>query len=105
MSVVKVYRDFYSWLVTALPMKDAIFLSNLMEKHLFFGNVKSTVGAQPTQEKAAEYFLDNVIGPSLNTNDDEPFNKLLLVMQDFSPQLEKIANKIMQSLDEGLPTG
>ena len=91
-------------------MKDSIFLSKLMEKHLFFGNVKPTIGAKSTRTDAAAYFLDNVIGPSLNTNDDEPFSKLLSVMQDFSPPLEKIANKIVQSLyearvDGGLPKG
>jgi len=101
MSALGVYNEFNPKLVNSLPIKDPIFSSKLVQKGMFFGNVKAKVKAQPTDADATEYFLDHVIQPPLENGDTGPFEKLLTVMEQFnSQQLKKLASTIRQSLED-----
>jgi len=101
MSALNTYYKFNPNLVNSLPMKDAMFMSKMVQKGLFVGNIKANVKAQPTDADAAEYFLDNVIERSLNNDNTELFVKLLEVMEGFSPQLRTLAGNIRKELSPG----
>jgi len=105
MSALDVYIKFNPQLVNSLPMKDALFTSRLAQKNLFAGNIKAVVKAKLTEADAAEYFLDNVIERPLKNEDSdtEPFEKLLLVMEQFDDQpLRKLARNIREKLGGGI---
>jgi len=105
MSVLDVYYEFNPKLVNMLPVKDPIFSSRLVQKGMFFGDVKAKVKAQPTDADAADYFLDHVIQPPLDNGDIGPFEKLLTVMEQFnSQQLKKLASTIRQKLEDATKT-
>jgi len=99
MPALDVYYEFNPQLINSLPMKDAKFSSQLVKKGLFSGNMKAKVKAQPTDADSAEYFLDNVIEKPLSNEDTEPFEKLLMVMEQFNNQsLKKLARNIRKKL-------
>jgi len=104
MPVLDVYYEFNPQLINSLPMKDVMFSSQLVKKGLFSGNMKAKVKAQPTDADAAEYFLDNAIEKPLSNEDSdtEPFEKLLMVMEQFNNQsLKKLASNIRKKLGGG----
>ncbi|XP_065904547.1 basement membrane-specific heparan sulfate proteoglycan core protein-like isoform X10 [Dysidea avara] len=101
MSALKIYYEFNPKLVNSLPVKDPIFCAKLLQKGMFSGNVKAKMKAQPTDADAAEYFLDHVIQPPLDSGDTGPFEKLLTVMEQFNSQpLKKLASVIRQKLED-----
>ena len=105
MSALDVYYEFNPKLINSLPVKDPIFSEKLLQNGMFSGDVKARVKSQPTDADAAEYFLDHVIQPPLDSGDTGPFEKLLTVMEQFnSQQLKKLASDIRQKLQDGTKT-
>ena len=86
----EIYHKFYPQLVAFLPMKDAIFVSCLVQ--LLPGDLKEKVKSKPTQAEAATYFLDNTIKPAIDCGHNET---LLSAMQSFdSNSLRELVQKI-----------
>jgi len=96
---LQVYKEFISKLTGLLPMKDVIFISNLAQKSLFYGDLKAQVKSKSDSAEAAEHFLSNAIELPMINGDCEPFTKLLTVMEEFdSTSLKKLAAEIRQQL-------
>ena len=74
-------------------MKDPNFIAKLIK--LFSGNLKDEVQSKPTRAEAATCFLDKVVGPAVELDDDEPFSILLSVMETFGNlPLKKLSEEI-----------
>jgi len=100
MNATEVYKNFYSQLVNTLPIKDAIFSAKLNGKGLYSGDLENEVNAKVTDAKGTTLFLNKAIKPYLNNKkDDNPFWKLLSVMDEFDSQpLKNLAKQITQEL-------
>ena len=94
-----VYTNFNVKLVQQLKMKDPIFIAKLTEQHLFFGELKAKVREQSTEAEASSLFLHEVIERSLESNDPEPFMKLLSAMDQFGGPLEKLSSEVRKCLN------
>ena len=84
-------------------MKDPTFVSNLCQ--LLPGNRKGEVDSQIAEAKAATYFLDNVIKPTVETQcgDNESFDILLSAMESYgSIPLGKLAQTIKEEIQRAL---
>ena len=93
-----VYANFNVELVQQLKMKDPIFIAMLTKQRLFFGELKAKVREQSTEAEASSLFLQEAIEPSLETNDPEPFMKLLSAMDQFGGPLEKLSAEMRKCL-------
>ena len=94
-----VYTNFNVELVQQLKMKDPIFIAMLTKQRLFFGELKAKVREQSTEAEASSLFLQEAIEPSLESNDPEPFMKLLLAMNQFGGPLEKLSTEMRKCLN------
>ena len=94
-----VLNEFSPELVSNLPMQDVNFLAHLKKHGLLSGNTKAKIKGADSAPDAADFFLDNVITPALNNDNLEPFEKMLLAMDEFGDgNLKGLANKIRQKL-------
>ena len=93
-----VYANFNVELVQQLKMKDPIFVAMLTKQRLFFGELKAKVREQSTEAEASSLFLQEAIEPSLESNDPEPFMKLLSAMNQFGGPLEKLSTEMNKCL-------
>ena len=99
MDTKEVFKEFNPKLVQSLPLKDTHFLAELTQQNLFYGNLKEVVMAAPTRADAATQFLYEVVERSLDVENREPFEKLLLVMEKFGdPTLNRLAKEIKQKV-------
>ena len=94
-----VYADFNVKLVRQLKLKDPIFTAILTKQRLFFGELKAKVREQSTEAEASSLFLQEAIERSLETNDAEPFMKLLSAMDQFGGPLEKLSTEMKKRLN------
>ena len=95
----RVFDDFNPKLVRVLPLQDPYFLAALTKQHLFSGNLKEKVMAAPTEADATTKFLYAAIERSLNVNNREPFDRLLLVMEEFGDlTLSQLCEDIKKNL-------
>ena len=99
MSHSDVYANFNVELVRQLKMKDPIFIAMLTKQKLFFGELKAKVREQSTEAEASSLFLYEVIERSLESNDPEPFMKLLSAMDQFGGPLEKLSTEMRKCLN------
>ena len=87
-----------------LPMDDAIFLEVLSMENLLSTDLKEKIKGTTTTANKVDLFLDEVIQPSVDTGQFEPFNKLLSVMSDEEyvnrDYLSKLAEQIREKIDE-----
>ena len=96
----EVYDDFNPQLVRNLPLKDPYFMAELTRQHLFSGALKEEVMMASTEAEATTRFLYKAVERSLDTDNREPFDRLLLVMEKFgSLTLNKLAEEIKQRLN------
>ena len=96
-----VFRTYYQNLVKCLRMKDPIFLAELSSESLFCYDLKAVVEAQLTSAMGADCFLDYAIIRGLECGVNEPFGRLLLVMERFDDQtLRKMAKNIWKELSD-----
>ena len=92
----QIIKQFYSKLVTTLPMDDACFRSMLYSEDLLPGNLKDRVQSKPTCADKAEYFLDQNI-----KNNEANFIKLLEVLeQSKDNNMIKLARQIRHEIDD-----
>ena len=99
MSHRDVYANFNVELVQQLKMKDPLFIAMLTKQRLFFGELKAKVREQSTEAEASSLFLHEVIERSLESNDPEPFMKLLSAMDQFGGPLEKLSAEMRKCLN------
>ena len=96
----EVYDDFNPQLVRNLPLKDPYFMAELTRQHLFSGVLKEEVMMASTEAEATSRFLYKAVERSLNADNREPFDRLLLVMEKFGDlTLNKLADEIKQQLN------
>ena len=93
-----VYAEYNVELVLQLKMKDPIFIAMLTKQRLFFGELKAKMREQSTEAEASSLFLHEVIERSLESNDPEPFMKLLSAMDQFGGPLEKLSAEMRKCL-------
>jgi len=95
----KKFGQFTEQLLRALPMEDAIFIAQIEAAELLPGNSKAEIKAKPTSVDKADYFLDCLIKPTLQYNNDNLL-QLIKVMQesDYKP-LKKLAGDIKDKLN------
>ena len=99
MSTSEVFKQFYSELVKTLPMNDAIFIAELYSCDLLSVDLKEHIESQTTKGRKAMYFLDHVIKPSVTSDGDSSFDKLLNVMEDSEYQdVKELAEQIRTSV-------
>ena len=95
----KIFQQFYSKLVTTLPMNDAIFIAKLYSRDLLPGDLKEHLGSLSTSARKASYFLDHVIQPSVTNGTGGRFDDLLKVMEDSDYQgVKELTKQIRDSL-------
>jgi len=97
MTAIQAYHDFNSKLKDSLPMNNSIFTTKLVEQQLLSGDLVVKVNSKQTPQEAAENFLNTEIEPFLG-DDDNRLQKLLLVMEEFSPPLKHLASEIKQKM-------
>lgn len=91
----EVIKQFYSNLVTTLPMDDACFRSALYTADLLPHNLKPEIQSKPTRADKAEHFLDHGI-----KNDVANFMKLLEVMEKSDDKPTKnLSKQIRNKID------
>ena len=96
----KVFKQFYSDLVTMLPMDDVTFRAKLYSHDLLSGDCKAKVElSSMTQAEKANFFLTNEIQPELDANvSTKKFEDLLKVMSMSNDSgLKTLAAKIRGS--------
>jgi len=95
----KAYEKYYGKLKLCLPMNDEYFIAALSDQNLLPPYIKSELEAFPKQTKKASYFLDNVIGPALDIDNTDTFDKLLSVMEHCGyGHVEKLAHEIKSEI-------
>ena len=99
MSHGDVFANFNVELVQQLKMKDPVFIAMLTKRRLFFGELKAKVREQSTEAEASSLFLHEVIERSLESNNPEPFMKLLSAMDQFGGPLEKLSAEMRKCLN------
>ena len=95
-----VFKQFYYKLVEALPMNDATFVAKLYSHDLLSRELKNELNLlQKTSAVKATIFLDSVIEPSVTSDGDKSFDKLLNVMEDSEClSVKELANQIRVSM-------
>ena len=97
----KVFNEYNPKLVRLLPLKDPYFVASLTQQNLFSGVLKEKVMRASTRADASACFLYETIECSLDVDDVEPFNKLLIVMENFENlTLIKLAREIKQKMTQ-----
>ena len=102
MSTSKVFRQFYTKLVTTLPMDDKVFLAKLFAGGLLTGDLREQIDAQMTAAQKSSFFLNQTISSDISVGISTSFNMLLDVMEDsdyFS--VNALAKEIKTALKEG----
>ena len=97
MSNYKIFQQFYSKLVKALPMDDAVFTAELYSRRLFPDDLKEHAESLPTSAKKASYFLDHVIKPSVTSGVGSRFDELLNVMKDSDYETVRELGKLIKN--------
>lgn len=99
MSALRIFNEYNPTLVRLLPLKDPHFMAKLTQQGLFAGNLKAQVMNATTHADATTIFLYDAIEKYLHCDITEPFDKLLLAMENFENQeLQKVANEIKQKV-------
>ena len=101
-----VYEKYDKKLMKCLPMEDTVFLANLFKYKLLSGYIMNALKALPTEASKAYYFLDQVIKPALDTDDNSSFNNLLSVMENCdNMNVAALACEIKAELNKGSDDG
>ena len=101
MAHVKVYEKYIEKLVTALPMDDVKFTTQLSTKRILPDSVDAHIKSLPTPSNKADYFLKKVIKSSLDIGETTEFKNLLIVMEKCGySHVERLANKMKSDLDK-----
>ena len=99
MTAMEVFKQFYSKLVTTLPMDDEIFIAELYSKSLLDHEMKLKIEVELTRSKKAVQFLDKCIYPNFDSGGYWKFDELLNVMEDSEDlKVKKLARAIKVGL-------
>ena len=101
MTATKVFQQFYTKLVEALPVDDHGFMAKLCSYNVIDNNMKFKIAVDgTTRQSKATRFLDNCIYPGIDTGNHWKFDKLLSVMEEESKyeELIQLAQLIRTSL-------
>ena len=107
MTQLKVYENYVEKLVKCLPMNDDHFVAILSAKQLLLGDAGNKIKQLSTQSDKASYFLNHVIKPALDNDDNSDyFEKLLSVMQNCGyDHVQKLSCEIKCDVNNDLRTG
>ena len=84
-------------------MNDTVFLAKLYSNDLLPGGMNEIIKSIPTASQRTTELLDNVIKPTINSNDGTRLGVLLEVMKDSEDDnLRRLASTILSALREGL---
>ena len=84
-------------------MSDAVFIAKLYSNDLLPGDMKATIESIPTASQRTTKLLDNVIKPTIDSNNSTRLGVLLEVMKDSEDDnLRRLAGTILSALREGL---
>jgi len=98
-SILGIFKKYYPKLIRSLPMNDEYFMAELYGKDLLPGDLKADIESLPTSAKRASKFLDEVIKPSVEVNDDRKFHMLLSSMKQIDDvTIKELADKVRTSL-------
>ena len=98
-NVKDIFDEFNPDLVGILPLKNPHFVAQLTRQHLFSGSLKEQVMGAASRADAASKFLFGAIERPLNIGNQDPFDRLLEVMETFNDlTLNKLAKDIKQKL-------
>lgn len=93
--LLEIFQQYYPNLVKLLPMNDDTFIAELYKNHLLPDNIKANIKSLPTPIQKATEFLDNIIKPSVECEDDTCLNALLTTMRGSSNiMVRKLAETI-----------
>ena len=82
-------------------MKDPIFLAHLIK--LLPYDLKEKVEAKSTSPEAASCFLDRMIGPAIDSGNNEPLNLLLTIMEASDDiNLKELSKSIRKDFQKAL---
>ena len=96
---MEVYDKYKDKLVKGLPMKDVTFITQLSSNDLLPDIVGAHIESLPTSSDKADYFLKNIIKPSLDLDDIEELDNLITVMDKYGyPHIKRLANKMKLDL-------
>ena len=99
------FEKYTEKLIEYLPMDDPTFTAKLSDHKLLLGAINSQLKALPTQADKAWYFLNHVIKPALDNDDNSSFDNLLSVMEhcDYT-HVEKLSSEIKSEIDKASGT-
>ena len=91
-----IYFDYYTKLITILPMQDATFMARLNFKGILPGDAMALVEAKATSADRATYFLDHYIGNKFHDDDsNQSLSELLDLLEHCEhPAVEKVAREM-----------
>ena len=108
-----VFKKFCSELTKVLPMIINILVTTFYSSKLLSGDHKGRIDSLSTNKEKAEYFLDKVIKPGLETRCTEQFDEMLKVMTNSdNPAVKYLVDEIQKlstsssvsSVDQTQPT-
>ena len=102
---MKVFEDYKEKLVRVLPMNDVIFTTQLSTYKILPDSVDAHIKSRslPTEPDKADYYLENVIKKSLDTDGTEEFEILITVMEKCGYRhVERLAKAMKSDLDKEL---
>ena len=87
-------------LVKAMPMDDKTFARQLSQNGILPHSVAAHIKSLPTPPDKADFFLKNVIKPSLDIDETCELEKLLAVMESCGyAHVEMMGSKMKSELD------
>ena len=95
------YEKYFSDLVKVLPMDDVTFKAQLSSNNILPDGVDAHIKSLPTVSDKADYFLKQVIKPSINISETEEFNNLIATMKECGyAHVKRLASKMKSFLDK-----
>ena len=95
----KKFQYSYPYLIEALPIDD--LLPEFFAKGLLEGQSKSKLESRTTRQEKTQYFLDEMIKPSLTTGLIQPFNNMITIMESSELSVAKHLAKQIKEFDSG----
>ena len=97
---VLIFKKYTDQLINCLPMDDASFIAKLFSCELLLGSMNYELKRLPTRAEKAWYFLDHVIKPAFDIDDNSKFDNLLSVMECCGyAYVEKLSSEIKSEID------
>lgn len=103
MAYKKLYEDYFEKLANALPMNDDKFTMQLTSHKLLPKDVDKELKSLNSKSAKARLFLQNSIKRSLDSNECNDFESLMMIMEKYgSDDLKKLTAKMRSNLGKNL---